>query len=139
MRPGAVLTLTAALVAGAAVPAVAGSTTVTCTVVAGGLSLGEHAGVTTVADHRGSFAGWTTSIAMLGGGTATAYVAVGDGPTVTSGSAVATTPYRTPTTALTISAMPQPFVSATTTGSNTVTYIATVAGAGNGGFTQSVS
>jgi hypothetical protein len=132
-------------------------------VSAHGATVSGHLGTTTVTDTRGSLAGWTVTISatnLSDGATPTphtiaankmkSYVAVGDGPTVTSGVAVPVTAYSTALTALTLSTSNQTFVTATTTSvvSTTVTYNPTVsvtvdssaiAGTYSGTITQTVS
>jgi hypothetical protein len=119
-----------------------GSATVSST----GTSVSGHLGTTTVNDSRGSLAGWTVTISatnLSDGATPTphtiaaskmkVYIAVGDGPTLTSGVAVPVTAYSTALTALTLSTSGQTLLSATTTGSNVVTYNPTVSVAVGGG------
>lgn len=125
---------------------------------ASGTSVTGHLGTTTVTDSRASLAGWTVSISATalsdGAGHTIAanklrtYVAAGDGPTVTSGVAVPSTTYITATSGLTLSTGAQSFVTATTTGSNVVTYNPTVvvtldsnviAGTYSGAITQTVA
>ena len=126
-----------------------------------GASLTGRLGVTTVSDQRGALSAWTATIATtdftdgatptahtISAGKLKAYIAPGDGPTVTSGIAVPATTHTTVATALPLSTTGQSFVTATTTGSNTVTYNPTivvtldstvVAGTYTGTITQSVS
>lgn len=126
-----------------------------------GTSLSAHLGTTTVTDSRGSIAGWSVSIsstAFSDGATPApdtipaskfrVYIAAADGPTVTAGVAVPVTTHSTSVTALTLSTSPQSLLSATATGSNTVTYNPTViatldstviAGTYTGTITQTVS
>ena len=131
------------------------------TLSAAGTTVTGHLGTTTITDNRGSVAGWTVAVATTNftdGATPTphtvaanklkAFIATGDGPTVTSGVAVPTTPYPSAATALTLSTAPQTFLTATTTGSNVVTYNPTfsvtvdstaIAGTYTGTVTQTVS
>lgn len=126
-----------------------------------GTSVTGHLGVTTITDNRGSIAGWTTSISatsLSDGATPTphtiaankmkAYIATGDGPTVSAGVAVPVTTYTTALTGLALSTSTQTLLSATATGSNIVTYNPTltitldstvIAGTYTGTITQTVS
>lgn len=130
----------------------------TATSSTSGTSITGHLGTTTINDSRGSVAGWTVTISAsnfsdgashtVAASKLSAYVAVGDGPTVTSGIAVPATTHSTALTALTLSTSSQTLVTATTTGSNIVTYNPTVvvnldssviAGTYTGTITQTVS
>jgi hypothetical protein len=111
----------------------------TATVSASGTTVTGKLGSTTITDTRGTLAGWTVTISAtnlsdgasptphtIAAGNMRAYVAAIDGPTVTSGVAVPTTPYTSLATALTLSTGGHTFVTTTATGSNTVTYNPTV-------------
>ncbi|HVB27012.1 MAG TPA: WxL domain-containing protein [Mycobacteriales bacterium] len=138
---------------GAALPASA-STAITFTVSAGTLSISEPAsaalgsvtssalgttvsgalGTTTITDNRGSTAGWTLSFAAsnftdaasdsIAASQAAAWLA--SPAVVTSGIAVVTNTHIAAATALTLGTSAAAFMTATTTGSNVVTYAPTV-------------
>lgn len=90
-------------------------------------------------DERGSNAGWTSTVAStdftttvagvtntIAAGNAKTYIPVAAGPNLVSGSALATTTARDPSTAVTLSGTAATLVTATTTGSNTVDYTPTL-------------
>jgi hypothetical protein len=126
-----------------------------------GTSVSGHLGTTTVTDSRGSIAGWTVTISStsfsdgatptphtIAAGKFRTYIAAGDGPTVAAGIAVPVTSYTTSGTALTLSNSGQTLLTATATGSNTVTYNPTImatldstviAGTYTGTITQTVA
>jgi hypothetical protein len=123
-----------------------------------GTSVSGHLGTTTVTDSRASIGGWTVSISAsnlsdgaghtVNANKMKAYIAVGDGPTLSSGGAVPTTLYSTSSGALTLSTTGQSFVTATTTLSNVVTFNPTIlvtldntviAGTYTGTITQTVA
>jgi hypothetical protein len=134
----------------------------TATSSAVGTTVQGAVGSTTITDNRGSLAGWTVKIGstdfsdsatpadVIAASKASAWApATGTGaPTVTSGIAVVTNTHISAATGLTLANTPASFMTATTTGSNVVTYnpnltitigSSVVSGTYNGTVTQTVT
>lgn len=129
------------------------------TATALGTTVSGALGSTTVTDNRGSLAGWTVTMTgsdFSDGATPTpdtiaanqAVAWVSSVPTPTSGVAVVSTTYLTAATGLTLTTSGQTFMTATTTGSNVVSYnpnlqvtipSTAVAGTYTGTITQTVA